>query len=214
MDGLALFPFGVLVVWDWEWVTTDNSSEEEIESDGRSQCNQHMNTDESETDKSIENEQHTTVSVPAETHVVTFKCMGTLFEQTRQSALEKTADLMCKGDSVPVKLVPEPENKGLSALAPQYGLQPFQSRPHCFHENDWSGSKLIDLIHVREVDSSDLKSIETECHGRDFRSTLSHTQGAELRNARQPKTCRSRNGGRRWLESRGDEGPGGYLGSC
>lgn len=37
--------------------------------------------------------------------------MGTLFEQSRQNALEKTADLMRKGDSIPVKLVPEPENK-------------------------------------------------------------------------------------------------------
>ena len=109
IDGLSLFPFGCLVVWDWEWETTDdNSSEEETETDGQSQFNHHINTDESETD---ENEQAIPASVPLETHVVTFKCMGTLFERSRQNALEKTAELMCKGESVPVKLVPEPENK-------------------------------------------------------------------------------------------------------
>ena len=37
--------------------------------------------------------------------------MGTIFDQSRQSALEKAADLMGKGENVPIKLVPEPENK-------------------------------------------------------------------------------------------------------
>ena len=41
-----------------------------------------------------------------ETHVVTV-----LYGPSRQNALERTAELIHEGNSVPVKLVPEPENK-------------------------------------------------------------------------------------------------------
>ena len=107
IEGLAILPLGVLVVWDWEWNSIEQCSgdEEESDSDERSHYNPHMNSDESDTDE----EQLPTT--PTDTHVVRFKCMGTLYEQSRQTALEKAAKLMHQGTSVPVKLVPEPDNK-------------------------------------------------------------------------------------------------------
>ena len=48
--------------------------------------------------------------LPTTTHIVTFKCIGTLYEQSRQEALKRAADLIDLGESVQVKLVPEPDN--------------------------------------------------------------------------------------------------------
>ena len=106
-EGLSLFPFGVLVVWDWIWNPADDSlssSEEQEEDEERAEghFNPHMESESSD--------EEDTTDVPPMPHVITFKCMGTVYKQSRQQTLEKVAELLQQGQYVQVDLVPEPEN--------------------------------------------------------------------------------------------------------
>ena len=49
--------------------------------------------------------------IPSQMHIVTFKCMGATYDLNSQENLKKVKDLLVQGIDVPVKLVPEPENK-------------------------------------------------------------------------------------------------------
>ena len=80
IEGLAILPLGVLVVWDWEWNSIEQCSGDEEESDS-DDYNPHMNSDEEQLP-----------TTPTDIHVVTFKCMGTLYEQSRQTALKKLSN--------------------------------------------------------------------------------------------------------------------------
>ena len=106
-EGLSLFPFGVLVAWNWTWNPADDSvstSEEEDKEEDAAEghFNPHMESEPSD--------EEDTVGVPLMTHIVTFKCMGTVYEQSRQQTLEKAAELIQQGQNVEVELVLEPEN--------------------------------------------------------------------------------------------------------
>ena len=50
-------------------------------------------------------------SLPAQTHIVTFKCMGTTYNIHYQEHLKEASKLLAKKEPVPVKLVPEPTNE-------------------------------------------------------------------------------------------------------
>ena len=60
--------------------------------------------------ESESSDEEDTTDVPPMPHVITFKCMGTVYEQSRQQTLEKVAELLQQGQYVQVDLVPEPEN--------------------------------------------------------------------------------------------------------
>ena len=112
LDGLSLFPFGVVIVWAWEWSVTDDSSASSGSDDDNSPVaeghfNPHMESESS--DKDDESPVDIT-SIPTKKHVVTFKCIGALYEQSRQQALEKAAMLLQQGRNVDVRLMPEPDN--------------------------------------------------------------------------------------------------------
>ena len=105
-DSLALFPFGALIVWSWEWNATadetSNSSQSECENRiAEGHFNPHMETESSDGD-----DQNQSIK----THVVTFKCIGAVHDQSRQKALEKAATLLRQGEQVDVRLIPEPDN--------------------------------------------------------------------------------------------------------
>ena len=48
--------------------------------------------------------------LPEITLTITFKCMGTTYHPESRDALFKVADLIKKGQDIPVKLVKEPDN--------------------------------------------------------------------------------------------------------
>ena len=114
VEGLSLLPIGVLIAWDWEWNPTDIDSseeEEEEETTAEGHFNPHMESEPSDSEEGDHLRLGPIPSVlPTTTHIVTFKCIGTLYEQSRQEALKRAADLIDLGESVQVKLVPEPDN--------------------------------------------------------------------------------------------------------
>lgn len=65
-EGLSLFPFGVLVAWNWTWNPADDS----------------VSMSEEEDMESEPSDEEDTVGLPLMTHIVTFKCMGTVYEQS------------------------------------------------------------------------------------------------------------------------------------
>ena len=90
VEGLSLFLFGVLVVWDWEWNPTDDTSddssegEDETETIAEGHFNPHMESEPSDGEDTADFEIGGSLStLPAQTHVVTFKCIGTVHDQSR-----------------------------------------------------------------------------------------------------------------------------------
>ena len=106
-DGLNLVPQGVLIVWEWEWLDTYSSPEMSSSSEeDNSGChyNPHIYSD-------TESESESEFVLPSQTHIVTFKCIGTTHHVDAQEALRKVSTLLQEGKEVPVKLVCEPENQ-------------------------------------------------------------------------------------------------------
>ena len=86
-------PQGVLVVWEWEWETEDTdtsaaasdcSSDYEGENE-RMHKDTHFNPDFQSTD----DDSCSDSDVSYQTHVVTFKCIGTIHHSDAQEALKK-----------------------------------------------------------------------------------------------------------------------------
>lgn len=124
-------PQGVLVVWEWEWETEDTdtsaaasdcSSDYEGENE-RMHKDTHFNPDIQSTD----DDSCSDSDVSYQTHVVTFKCIGTTYHGDAQEALKKVS--MIKDQStVPVELFPERDN-------------PYDSRAiafKCYVDNSWT----------------------------------------------------------------------------
>ncbi len=82
-EWLRLLPDGVLIAWKWEWddgpETQSQSSSTESEDEG-DHCNPYMKSD-SESDS--DSQSH----VPSQTHIVTFKCIGTTHDSHAQDTL-------------------------------------------------------------------------------------------------------------------------------
>ena len=87
---------GVFVIWEWSWVSPDHMSDE---SSGSSTA--------SLSSKSSDNEP---VQNPACLHTITFKCIGSVKNLAYQNALAQVSKYLSKGETVPVKLLPEPLN--------------------------------------------------------------------------------------------------------
>ena len=102
----------VFVMWNWE------EPNDTIESDG---------TDSDNNDDNFSDDPRQTVSndsgdkqkdSPVTTHSVIFKCMGTMKGKRYQELLPLVALKTCSGETVPVRLQPEPNNpKDSNAIA-------------------------------------------------------------------------------------------------
>ena len=96
LDALSLFLFGVIIVWAWELSVTDDSSTSSWSDDQEGPVteghfNPHMESELSEGDDESPVD---ITSTSTRTHVVIFKCVGTVHEERRQQALEKAAMLL------------------------------------------------------------------------------------------------------------------------
>ena len=74
---LKLPPHGITVIWDWEW-SEDPGADGSFESDDPDSLEQnnpylHSNSDDSQSDVGF--------SLPTQTHTVTFKCIGSTYDQ-------------------------------------------------------------------------------------------------------------------------------------
>lgn len=67
------------------------------------------------------------VSSSPQQHIITFECIGTTHDPTAQHILGEVSQYLEKGESVPVMIVPEPEN--------QYDSKGITFR--CNVERDW-----------------------------------------------------------------------------
>ena len=112
VDGLDLLPQGVMIVWEWEWLPLSSSTSADQSSDSSedhsargSHHNPYMYSD-----TSTESDTESVSGMPSQTHVVTFKCIGTTHHIDAQEALRKASRLLQDGRQVPVELVPEPDN--------------------------------------------------------------------------------------------------------
>ena len=104
---MRLVPQGVLIIWDWSWHEESQESSDSS-SDAAEGTNPYLQSDsDSDSDSAPPPE---TFTLPAQTHIVTFKCMGTTYDLHSQETLKKAGQLLTQGVNVPVKLVPEPEN--------------------------------------------------------------------------------------------------------
>ncbi len=102
---------GFLIVWEWEWIS---HSEDEDDND------RDYGGDDSQNSQSSNEE-------PPPQSCVDFKCIGVTRDPVYQTILGDVRDKMQSGDTVPVKLFPEPENLyDASAIA-------FK----CFHDSEW-----------------------------------------------------------------------------
>ena len=63
----------------------------------------HSDSDDSQSDVEF--------SLPTQTHTVTFKCIGSTYDQIAQESLSKASKLLRNGTNVQTKLQPEPTNQ-------------------------------------------------------------------------------------------------------
>ena len=111
-DGMKLLPQGVLIIWTWVWEDEQARSEGSVESPDESESvnmeddhyNPYMHSD-------SESDSESPFQLPSQTHIVTFKCIGTTHDMHAQEVLSKVSKLLKDDVEVPVKLVCEPENQ-------------------------------------------------------------------------------------------------------
>ncbi len=107
MRHLRAMPEGIMVIWEWEWLS--ESSQLDIDSDGDG-----GDTDETcesagtETESGTESDQESNDTQTEDT--VTFKCIGASREVHSQDALASAKQKLDRGESVPVRIEPEPSN--------------------------------------------------------------------------------------------------------
>ena len=92
----------VFVIWEWEWLDSDsesNHSEDDQETDDFDATDSNDDDDEEDEDK-----------IPAITHSVTFKCIGSTKEARYQEVLALAKQKIKKGENVQVKLQKETDN--------------------------------------------------------------------------------------------------------
>ena len=97
VQNLASIGHGFLVVWKWVELTEGSDDDDEQQ---ESDAGYVANADET----------LSTDSKDKELPTVTFKCIGVKREQSYQDVLLIACNLMKKGESEPVQLVPEPTN--------------------------------------------------------------------------------------------------------
>lgn len=76
---LQIPPQGVLVVWEWEWTSIDEESNQKSEIEDEyceEQCNPYLHSDTETSDSDVGEPEN----LPAFTHTVTFKCVGSVHD--------------------------------------------------------------------------------------------------------------------------------------
>ena len=113
-EGLNLPRQGVMLVWEFEWITVndDESSESEADVASCEQYNPHVHSD---SDLSAGETQSTDSGpppfLPTQTHTVTFKCIGSTHSNESQNVLSKISKILRDGGDVSVCVQPEPDNQ-------------------------------------------------------------------------------------------------------
>ena len=156
---LNLPPYGVTVVWGWEWISgtaLDVHMDNSTESDS-TRCTPEESADSDSTHCTPEenSESNSTHCMPEddldlepmdylhkEQHTVTFKCIGCTRDDDAQDALRYASQLFNVSTVIPVNIYPEPNN-------------PYDRRAiafKCWINNKWTRigyvvRKILDEIH-------------------------------------------------------------------
>ena len=125
-------PRGVFVIYEWDWLT-EVSSDTDVITCG----NLDFSYSSASSRQLSPHPSHVLIATSDITHVIVFKCIGATRDKKQQEALEKALCARENGESVPVKIEPEPTN-------------PYDSKAICFKcqvEGTWCRIGYI----VREV---------------------------------------------------------------
>lgn len=107
---LQIPPQGVLVVWEWEWTCIDEESNQQSEIEDEyceEQRNPYLHSDTETADSDV----GVPENLPAVTHTVTFKCVGSVHDFKKQLVLSKISRLLMEKKAVEVRIRPEPNNQ-------------------------------------------------------------------------------------------------------
>ena len=119
MERLNLPPHGVIVIWEWQWV--ENISESSVTHASESTVNHISETSFGDLDFDSDETHCSEFSDTEESPVystVTFKCIGTQYDDHAQVIFGKVSQLLDHEQEVPVNLFPEPDNpKDAKAIA-------------------------------------------------------------------------------------------------
>ncbi len=107
---------GVIIIWEWSWEElTDHTYTSDVSSStghNAVDANERQRNDyllsSSDSDEDIP---EAPLSSSMKTHIITFKCVGSVHDLNAQEALKQAADLLRKAVTVPLKFVPEPNNQ-------------------------------------------------------------------------------------------------------
>lgn len=97
-----LHPRGVFVMYEWEW--KDGGRQEDLHKDSQTSLSSHQ------TSPSPPRDAINVTNIPMVTHIVVFKCIGATRDEKQQKALEQAYIARQTGETVPVKIEPEPNN--------------------------------------------------------------------------------------------------------
>ena len=95
------------MAWEWEWrheVGSDMSEKEDA--DSQEQHNPYLHSDAENSDS-----ENVPLSLPTQTHTVTFKCTGSIHDYAAQETLSKASRILRECGTVRIKLAPEPNNQ-------------------------------------------------------------------------------------------------------
>ena len=98
----------VFVIWEWEWLE-DHSDPESNQSEHDQETDDLDATDNNDNDEEDEDEMDED-EIPAITHSVTFKCIGSTKEARYQEVLALANQKIRKGETVQVKFQKETDN--------------------------------------------------------------------------------------------------------
>lgn len=104
-SSLRIPPQGVLVAWEWMWEEEASSdvSEEDVES--REQYNPYIQSDSERSDENVP------LTLPTQTHTVTFNCIGSTHDSGAQECLSRASRILREDGNVQIKMEPEPNNQ-------------------------------------------------------------------------------------------------------
>ena len=98
----------VFVMWEWEWLEDHSDPESNHSEDNHSEDDQE--TDDATDNNDNDDKEEDNDEIPAITHSVTFKCIGSTKEAHYQEVLALAKQKIKKGENVQVKLQKEVDN--------------------------------------------------------------------------------------------------------
>ena len=109
MKSLKLLHDVIHIAWEWIWDETDDTTEEKKSTKASTldHVNPYIHSDSDPSGDEVEDGS----PLIHPTHTVTFKCVGTTYDQKAQETLAIVSALLKKNEDVPVNIFPEPENQ-------------------------------------------------------------------------------------------------------